>query len=77
MAMAADRHPGDAEAVAAINGLAEVYGGPLLPDEGQWVTGVTCGKRFSGCVQSAEPGRVVVEIDGAWLVVRPSEIDAW
>jgi len=67
------------EAAAAVAGMVETYGphGPSgLPAEGSEVTGCTGNRRFSGIVQSAEPGRVVVEIDGAWLIVRPWEIDS-
>lgn len=65
------------EAAGAINAMGEVYGTfTPLPAEGSEVTGSSGGKRFSGIVQSAEPGRVVVEIDGAWIAVRPWEIDS-
>lgn len=74
MAHVMERHPGDAEADAAIAGMREVYGRPL-PDVDQWVTGEAHGKRFSGRVGAAEPGRVTVEIDGGWIVVPPSAID--
>lgn len=77
MATATDRHPGDAEADGAAAGMRDLYGPRPLPAIGQWVEGTTCGRRFSGEVQQAEPGRVVVEIDGAWLIVRPSEINDW
>lgn len=77
MASVMDRHPGDSEADAAIRGMQEVYGPAPLPAIGQWVTGRTGRRTFSGEVSESEPGRVVVEIDGAWLIVSPSEIDPW
>lgn len=72
-----DRQPGDSEAEAAIRGMQETYGPAPLPAIGQWVTGRTGRRTFSGEVSESEPGRVVVEIDGAWLIVTPSEIDPW
>jgi hypothetical protein len=54
--------------------MAETYG-KHLPEPGDAVTGETCGKRFAGTVLASEPGRVVVEIDGAWIVCRPEDID--
>ena len=74
MSSVAFQSAGDREASGAIDGMREVYGRPL-PSVGQWVTGVVHGNRFSGEVLSAEPGRVAVELDGAWIVVRPSDID--
>lgn len=74
MASATERHAGDAEAEAAIRGMQSVYGIPL-PDVDQWVTGQVNGRRFSGRVSSAEPGRISIEIDGAWIVCRPSDLD--
>lgn len=61
-----------AGAVAAMN---EAAGLRPLPAEGETVTGCSGGKRFEGIVQAAETNRIVVEIDGAWLVVRPSDLD--
>jgi len=48
-----------------------------LPAEGDWVNGTTCGRRFSGYVQQAEPGRIVIEVSGAWLIVRPDDLENW
>ena len=47
---------------------------PDLPAVGDWVNGITAGRRWSGYVLSAEPGRLAVECDGAWIVVHPSDI---
>jgi hypothetical protein len=63
------------EYAAAVQGMNEVYGGDQpLPSIGDWVNGEYGGKRFSGHVMAAEPGRVAIEIDGAWIVVRPENI---
>lgn len=75
MATTIERQMGDAEAAGAVAGMVEVYGRPL-PEVGQWVSGESCGRRFSGTVASAEPGRVGVRIDQYLsIVVRPSDID--
>jgi hypothetical protein len=63
------------EYAAAVNGMAEVYGSPLeLPAVGDFVNGITCGRRWSGYVLTAEPGRLAVECDGAWIVVHPDDV---
>jgi len=74
MAGAIEMSAGDREAAGAIAGMQEVYGRPL-PSVDDWVQGESGGKRFSGRVMSAEPGRVSVEIDGGWIVVPPSALD--
>ena len=48
--------------------------GCKLPAVGDWVTGISAGRRWQGRVQQIEPGRAVVEIDGAWLVVDTNDI---
>ena len=70
-------HVGDAEAAGAINGMRAIYGPKPLPSVGQWVQGTVGGRRFSGAVTLAEPGRVVVDVDGATVTVRPSDLDDW
>jgi hypothetical protein len=63
------------EYAAAVQGMNEVYGGEHpLPSIGDWVNGEYGGKRFSGHVMTSEPGRVAIEIDGGWIVVRPEHI---
>lgn len=77
MSMAIDRQPGDAEAEGAVAGMRAVYGRGM-PDLGQWVTGTTCGRTFSGTVASVEPGSVGIRIDEySSIVVRPSDLDDW
>lgn len=63
------------EYLGAVAGMNEASGCYPLPLEGAEVTGSAGGRRFKGTVQSAEPGRVVVEIDGAWISVPPECID--
>jgi hypothetical protein len=45
-----------------------------LPSVGDFVSGCSAGKRWSGYVQQIEPSRMVVEASGAWLVVNPADI---
>ena len=69
--------PHHAEYLAAVDGMQETYGKPSptrLPAVGDFVSGTTAGKRWSGYVMSAEPGRLFVECDGAWIVVHPDDI---
>jgi hypothetical protein len=66
--------PATREYAAAVAGMQETYGKPL-PEPGDAVTGTAYGKAFSGTVLASEPGRVAVEIDGAWIVCRPEDID--
>jgi len=63
------------EYAAAVAGMNETYGTPAnLPAVGDFVSGCTCGRRWSGYVMSAEPGRLAVECSGAWIVVSPADI---
>jgi len=45
-----------------------------LPAIGDFVSGCTAGRRWSGHVMTAEPGRISVECGGAWIVVDPADI---
>jgi hypothetical protein len=62
------------EYAAAVAGMQDTYG-KHLPEPGDAVAGTAYGKRFAGTVLASEPGRVAVEIDGAWIVCRPEDID--
>ena len=65
--------PHYAEYQAAVTGMQETYG-CQLPAVGDFVSGCTAGKRWSGYVMAAEPGRLAVECAGAWIVVDPADI---
>ena len=73
-----ESQPGDAEAAAAIAGMQETYGkpaNPRLPAIGDFVSGTTAGKRWSGHVEWVESDdRMVINIDGGWLSVSPQDI---
>jgi hypothetical protein len=64
------------EFLAAIRGLPEQTPSPeiSLPAIGDFVSGMTAGKRWSGYVMAAEPHRLAVECSGAWIVVHPKDI---
>lgn len=66
------------EYLAAIGGMTETYGVKTpkrpLPSVGDYVNGETKGKRWSGYVMSAEPGRVAVDVGGAWIAVHELDI---
>lgn len=74
------------EYLAAADGMAETYGtrkpdvdqppaNAGLPAVGDFVSGVSCGKRWSGrVVATHRNGTVDVEVVGAWLNVRVADI---
>lgn len=71
------RDPHYAEYLAAVSGMHDHTMPPAAqhgPAVGDFVSGITKGKHWSGHVQSIEPGRMVVEAAGAWLVVDPQDI---
>jgi hypothetical protein len=44
------------------------------PAVGDFVSGMTCGKRWSGHVMACDRGWLAIECDGAWLSVSPADI---
>jgi len=74
------------EYLAASDGMAEIYGRPQptidappagcrLPSVGDYVSGCTAGRRWSGRVAKAlDNGTIDVEVDGAWLNVPAADI---
>jgi len=67
--------PHHCEYLAAIAGLHEqTISLRALPAVGDFVSGYSGGRHWSGYVQQIEPGRMVVEVSGAWLVVDPKDI---
>ena len=63
----------DQLAAGAIAGMQEVNGRPL-PQEGDWIHGVTDGQPWSGVCMTAEPGRVSVDCGFSWIAVSPSDL---
>lgn len=70
-----NRHPGDAEAAAAIAGTADTYG--YRPTPGDVVIGEPpfVGYRRAGIVRAANATECLVEMDGEMLAYRPSELE--
>lgn len=76
MSLQNESSPHENEFLAAITGLPEQTPSPAvsLPAIGDFVSGCTEGKRWSGYVQACDEGRLAVECDGAWIVVHPRDI---
>jgi hypothetical protein len=69
------RHPGDAEYLAAITGMPEHTPSPRPePAPGDFVSGETAGRRWSGRVEWIEAGRMTLDVGGAWLAVPVTDI---
>lgn len=71
------RHPGDAEYLAAISGMPEHTPSPAArpePAPGDFVSGETAGRRWSGRVESVDDGRITLDVGGAWLAVPVTDI---
>jgi len=69
------RHPGDAEYLAAAAALHEQTPSPChLPAIGDFISGFSAGRHWSGYVQQIQPGRVVVEAGGCLLSVDTKDI---
>ena len=60
-------------AAGAIAGMQEVNGRPL-PQEGDWIHGVTDGQPWSGVCMTAEPNRVSVDCGFSWIAVSPADL---
>jgi hypothetical protein len=67
----------NAEYTAAVAGMQETYGTPAPTlAVGDFVSGTTCGKRWSGHIEwfSDDDATVVVNIDHAWVRVPLQDI---
>ena len=73
--MIADPHHN--EYLAAIQGLNDTYGwreAKSLPATGDFVSGSTAGKRWSGRVESIEGDRMTIDVNGGWITASVSDI---
>lgn len=63
------------EYAAAVAGMQDTYGKPL-PAVGDFISGVTAGKHWSGHVEcySDDDACVVVNVDHAWVCVPVADI---
>jgi hypothetical protein len=67
--------PHDREYAAAVSYLPEHTISPKHePAVGDFVSGTTAGKRWSGHVEWVEDGRVCINVDGGWIAVPVSDI---
>lgn len=65
------------EYLAAITGMQDTYGKPrTLPAVGDFISGVSAGKRWSGHVEwySDDGKTVTVNVDHSWVSVPVSDI---
>jgi hypothetical protein len=68
------------EYAAAVAGMQDTYGtgwadtSNTTPAVGDFVSGLTAERRWSGHVQAIEGDRMVVDVDGAWLSVSVADI---
>jgi hypothetical protein len=63
-----------AEYAAAIAGMAETYGTPQTPAVGDFVSGMTAGRRWSGHVEWIDGDRLTINVGGGWLAVPVKDI---
>jgi hypothetical protein len=68
----------NSEYLGAVAGMQDTYGtGWTTPPSlavGDFVSGLTAGRRWSGRVQAVEADRMVVDVDGALLSVNTQDI---
>lgn len=65
---------GDNEYLAAIAGMHEHTISPRTYAEGDFVSGRSAGRHWSGRIQQVDGDRIVVEVPGAWLAVSTHDI---
>ena len=67
-----------AEYNAAVAGMQETYGKPRatpMPAVGDFVSGISAGRRWSGHVEWIEhDDRMVINVGGGWVAVSPKDI---
>jgi hypothetical protein len=67
--------PHENEYLAAITGMPEHTPSPRPePAPGDFVSGETAGRRWSGRVEWIEAGRMTLDVGGAWLAVPVTDI---
>lgn len=63
------------EYAAAVAGMAETYGTPSkTPAVGDFVSGMTAGRRWSGHVEWIDGDRLTINVGGGWLAVPLKDI---
>ena len=68
--------PHENEYLAAIAGMADhtMPPAPQPPAIGDYVSGMTAGKRWSGRVEIVEGNRMTIDVGGGWVAVPVSDI---
>lgn len=67
--------PHENQYLAAIAGMPEHTPSPRTePAPGDFVSGETAGRRWSGRVEWIEDGRMTLDVGGAWLAVPVTDI---
>lgn len=70
-----DSSPHENEYLAAARGLHEqTVSGTNEPAVGDFVSGITAGKRWSGRVEWVEGGRMTLDVGGGWVAVPVADI---
>jgi hypothetical protein len=66
----------DREYAAAVAGMQDTYGTNTTPAVGDFISGVTAGKHWSGHIEwfSDDDATVVVNVDHAWVRVPVKDI---
>ncbi len=62
------------EYAAAVAGMQETYGAPKQPAVGDFVSGMTAGRRWSGHVEWIDGDRLTINVGGGWLAVPIKDI---
>jgi hypothetical protein len=69
--------PAENEYLAAVAGLHEQTPSPanrVTYAIGDFVSGISAGKRWSGRIWNVEGNRLSIEIDGGWLAVSANDV---
>ena len=69
--------PHDNEYLAAIQGMNDTYGwreAKSLPAVGDFVSGKTAGRRWSGRVEAIDSDRMTIDVGGAWITANVADI---
>lgn len=75
MATETTTHPGDNEYLAAIAGMSDHTMPPRrTPATGDFVSGKTAGRSWSGRVEWIEADRMTLNVGGAWITVPVTDI---
>jgi hypothetical protein len=74
MTMTNSTSPAEKEYLAAVAGLHEQTPSRRVYAVGDFVSGVSAGKRWSGRIWNVEGNRLSIEIDGGWLAVSANDV---